>query len=122
MSKIASVTGRREMLEAIRDRLAGFLDGDIGHKRNCECECGVPPDLRTVPTLAKELREIVREIDELPVALEGSELDEITAARRARQAEAASRREVTAGQERPGLRDVSRVRGDQVSGHRGAGA
>lgn len=106
--KVASVTGRREILEAIRDRLAGFLDGDIGHRRGCECECGVPPDLRTVPALAKELREIVREIDELPTTLEGSVLDEINAQRQRRQSEAASRRPIAAGEERPELRELGR--------------
>lgn len=106
MNKVASVTGRREILEAIRDRLAGFLDGDIGHRRNCGCECGVPPDLRTVPTLAKELREIVREIDELPQVEKGGALDELTAAREQRQREAAARRPVTADQKRTGAPHV----------------
>lgn len=84
----AAGTGRRGLLEAIRDRLAAEMDGRAGHRRVCDCRCGVPPDARTVPTLAKELREIVRELDELPVVGGKSKLDELTAARQRRRGKA----------------------------------
>lgn len=80
----AAGTGRRSLLEAIRDRLANELDGRAGHRGACECRCGVPPDARTIPTLAKELREIVREIDELPEVGKRSKLDELAEQRRKR--------------------------------------
>jgi hypothetical protein len=93
--KIFGVSGRRAQLEAIRDRLAQFLDGDIGHRNSCECECGVPPDLRTLPSAAKEYRELIRELDELPATGGVSELDELSAARKARQEEAVRRAAAT---------------------------
>jgi hypothetical protein len=77
--------GRRAALEAIRNRLALELDGDAGHRRGCECKCGVPPDARTVPTLAKELREVIREIDDLPEQTGETELDQLAALRTQRQ-------------------------------------
>jgi hypothetical protein len=89
--KIAGLTDHREALEAIRDRLAQFLDGDIGHKRSCECECGVPPDARTIPATARELREVLADLADMPVTVGVSELDQLAAARKARQAEAARR-------------------------------
>lgn len=93
--KVADAQGRRGLLEAIRDRLAEFLDGDAGHRSGCECECGMPPDLRTIPTLAKELREIVRELDDLPETTGETELDQLTVARKKRQEEAARRASAT---------------------------
>ena len=81
--------GRRQLLEAIRDRLAQELDGLAGHRHSCDCRCGVPPDARTVPTLAKELREIIRELDSLPTE-KASIIDELRKKREGRRAEAAS--------------------------------
>jgi hypothetical protein len=67
---------RRLLLESTLRRLAQELDGIAGHRRSCECRCGVPPDSRTVPTLAKEIREIARELDSLP-QLQESIIDEL---------------------------------------------
>jgi hypothetical protein len=84
----ANPKSRRDLLEAIRDRLIAELDGDAGHRRSCDCNCGVPPDARTVPTLAKELRELIKEIDGLPDERGESKLDELARKRGARQATA----------------------------------
>lgn len=82
--------GRRPMLVALRRRLAGILDGSIGHKRGCECECGVPWDTGKVAGISRELRETMRELEELPETGSGeSELDRARAAREERRAEAA---------------------------------
>ena len=86
LQKVAAAdrSSRRELLEAILDRLIAELDGDAGHRRSCECKCGVPPDARTVPTLAKELRELIKEIDGLPRANSDAPADEIARRREAR--------------------------------------
>lgn len=86
----ADLTSRRSLLEAIRDRLVAELDGDVGHRRSCECKCGVPPDSRTVPTLAKEIRELLKELDSLPVPNASAPADEIAGRRAARRAKAVS--------------------------------
>lgn len=104
MGKIAGLTDQRKALEAIRDRLAAFLDGDIGHRHSCACECGVPPDLRTIPSTAKELREVLRELADLPETVGESEVDQLAAARKARQE--AARAAGAAGPQRPEVRDV----------------
>lgn len=97
LRKVASADpdSRRALLEAIRDRLIAELDGDAGHRRSCECNCGVPPDARTVPTLAKELRELLKEIDGLPDERGESKLDDLAGKRRQRQA--AAREQAAAG-------------------------
>ena len=79
---------RRETLEAIRRRLAQILDGSAGHKRGCDCECGMPWDTGKVAAIARELREVVRELDDLPGESGGSELDTIQAEREARRLQA----------------------------------
>jgi hypothetical protein len=81
----ADASSRRALLEAIRDRLIAELDGDAGHRVTCRCKCGVPPDARTVPTLAKELRELLKEIDGLPDERGESILDDLAEKRRRRQ-------------------------------------
>ncbi len=85
----ADPNNRRALLAAILKRLIAELDGDAGHRRACECKCGVPPDSRTVPTLAKELRELIREIDTLPGGEEADPVDDLAAQRAARLARAA---------------------------------
>lgn len=91
LAKVAAAdpSSRRALLEAIRDRLIAELDGDAGHRRSCECKCGVPPDARTVPTLAKELRELIRELDGLPVPNATAPADEIARRRDERRRKAA---------------------------------
>jgi len=91
LEKVASAdhASRRALLEALRDRLIAELDGDAGHRTYCKCKCGVAPDARTVPTLAKELRELLKEIDCLPDERGESKLDDLTEKRRRRQAAAA---------------------------------
>jgi hypothetical protein len=80
--------GRRETLEAIRRRLAQILDGTVGHKRGCECECGMPWDTGKVAAIARELREVVRELDDLPTKSGGSEVERIQSEREARRLQA----------------------------------
>jgi hypothetical protein len=65
---------RRKSLEAIRDKLAGELDEAYG---------------RDAAVLAKELRAVITELDSLPGGKEVSPVDELTARRKARLAEAA---------------------------------
>jgi hypothetical protein len=86
--KTALASGRRATLAALRDRLAGILDGTVGHHRHCECECGVPWDTGKVAAIARELRETVRELDDLPGETGGTEVDHIQAERERRRAEA----------------------------------
>ncbi len=80
--------GRRETLEAIRLRLARILDGSVGHRRGGECECREPGDTGKVAALARELREVVRELDDLPEESGGSEVDRIASEREARRLQA----------------------------------
>ena len=80
--------GRRETLEAVRLRLARILDGTAGHRRSCECECGAPWDTGKVAAVARELREVVRELDDLPEESGGSEVDRIAREREARRLQA----------------------------------
>lgn len=86
----ALASGRRHTLAALRDRLAGILDGSVGHRRHCGCECGVPWDTGKVAGIARELREVVRELDDLPGETGGTDFDRIQRERedRRRQAEA----------------------------------
>ena len=81
-------SGRRATLAALRDRLAGILDGTVGHKCHCECECGVPWDTGKVAAIARELREVVRELDDLPGETGGTDFDRIQAERAERRAQA----------------------------------
>ena len=80
--------GRRAMLEAIRSRLAGILDGTVGHERHCECECGTPWDTGKVAGIARELRAVIQELDDLPEEGGGSEVERIAAEREARRLQA----------------------------------
>lgn len=81
-------SGRRSTLTALRLRLAMILDGSLGHDRSCECECGVPWDTGKVAAISRELRETVRELDDLPGETGGTELDRIQAERAERRAQA----------------------------------
>lgn len=63
-------TGRRAALVALRDKLAAEVDGG-GHVAGCGCDCGAPADGRVLATLAKQLAEILRELDALPGAGNG---------------------------------------------------
>jgi hypothetical protein len=69
--------GRRQILLALRTRLAGILDGSLGHERGCECECGMPWDTGKVAAISRELREVSRELDDLPIADGGSNIASI---------------------------------------------
>jgi hypothetical protein len=64
---------RRQALEALRHKLATELDSSNGHG---------------TASLAKELANVLREIDQLPVA-KGSKVDDLGARRTARRAKAA---------------------------------
>lgn len=81
--------GRRATLEAIRNSLAGILDGTVGHVRGCECECGTPWDTGKVAGIARELRAVVQELDDLPTDSGGSEVERIQAERAERREQAA---------------------------------
>lgn len=83
-------SGRRAMLEAIRDRLVQVMDGSAGHAIGCECECGAPWDTGKLASLARELREVIRELDDLPEESGGTELERIERERAARRREAES--------------------------------
>ena len=80
---------RRATLEAIRYRLARILDGAAGHTPGCECECGAPFDAKAVAPIARELREVLAQLDDLPEQGGGSEVASIAAQRAKRRAEAA---------------------------------
>lgn len=80
--------GRRVVLLALRTRLAQILDGSLGHERGCECECGVPWDTGKVAAISRELREVSRELDDLPEEDGGSEIASIAAQRQKRREQA----------------------------------
>ncbi len=88
----------RASLVALRDRLAEQIDAAEGR---CS-ECG-SADGRVLATLTKELREVLRTIDELPAAEGASVIDELANARKARQG--ASRRNPAGTAERPAVSD-----------------
>ncbi len=88
-------SGRRAILLALRRRLAGILDGTVGHERGCDCQCGAPWDTGKVAAISRELRDIVRELDDLPEQGGGSEVDRIQTEREARRLAA---REANEGQ------------------------
>jgi hypothetical protein len=67
---------RRTALEAVRDKLAAELDEATG---------------RTAAVVAKELRATIAELEALPGGKEVSAVDEFTARREARRAEAQGR-------------------------------
>ncbi|MFI6270723.1 hypothetical protein [Micromonospora zamorensis] len=73
-STVIRTGDRRKSLEAIRDKLAAELDDAFG---------------RDAATIAKELTSVIREIDTLPGGKEVSTVDELTARRAARLADAA---------------------------------
>jgi uncharacterized protein (DUF2267 family) len=78
VKKLAAVAvegDRRATLEALRDRLAADID--------------IAPATVTAQ-LAGKLQDILRELDELPVGAEVSEVDQITARYQARRAAAAT--------------------------------
>ncbi len=73
ISDVASTGDRRKTLEALRDHLAAQLDaGDY------------PP-----APIAKQLVDVMRELDGLPAAEEGSEIGELLSWREARRPKAA---------------------------------
>ena len=80
--------GRRATLLALRLRLAKILDGSLGHDRGCGCECGMPWDTGKVATISRELREVVRELDDLPNDGGGTEVDRLKTEREERQRQA----------------------------------
>lgn len=82
--------GRRATLEALRLRLAAIVDGAAGHESGCLCECGAAYDVRAMAPLAKELREVLAELDDLPEESGVSEVGDIAAQRKKRRDEAAS--------------------------------
>lgn len=81
-------SGRRATLLAIRARLAAILDGSAGHERGCECECGAPFDAGKIAPIARELRAVVAELDDLPEEGGGSDVDRIQTEREARRLQA----------------------------------
>lgn len=77
MASVAADGDRRASLEALRDLLAGELDGP-GHDAGCECACGVDPrDARVIAGLAKEFRAVIDLLDAIPTAKEDEPLDRI---------------------------------------------
>lgn len=84
----AVVRGRRAMLEAIRDRLAAIMDGRAGHEIGCPCECGAPFDGGKLAGIARELRLVLVELDNLPQEGGGSQVDQLAAEREQRRREA----------------------------------
>lgn len=84
LPEVVAEGDRRASLEAIRDRLAAELDTD-GHKRSCECECGVTAtDGRVIAMVAGRLVDVIRELDALPNGREVSTVDDLAARRAAR--------------------------------------
>lgn len=61
---------RREALTALRDFLAGQLDGEV--------------EAKSIAPIAKQLADVMRELDALPEAKEGSPSDQLAARRAAR--------------------------------------
>jgi hypothetical protein len=92
IAAVVPLGDRRKSLEAIRDRLAQETDDTLWmrHKAECACFCGMG-DGRLLVTLAKELRETIRELESLPVVEKGESPVE-----RARSAAAAKRDELAA--------------------------
>ena len=82
--------GRRATLEALSRQLTDILVGKSGHKRGCECECGTPWDAGKVAGISRELREVMKELEDMPTVGGGGEVDRLTAEReeRRKQAEA----------------------------------
>ncbi|KPC73040.1 hypothetical protein ADL26_13805, partial [Thermoactinomyces vulgaris] len=80
---IASDGDRRKALEAMRDSLADRFDAAEG---------------RDAATISKELREVMRELEELPTGKEVSTSDELAAKRKARIAAATAAERPAAGQ------------------------
>lgn len=75
LPEVAATGNRRESLELMRDKLAGLLDDSEG---------------RDSAVISKELREVMRELDQIPTGKEASTSDDLTARRAARLAEAAA--------------------------------
>lgn len=71
LHEVAGNGDRRELLLALRDRLTADLDS-------------LPPGDRVIPSLSKELRECVRELESIPHEIEGSAPDELSKRRAAR--------------------------------------
>jgi hypothetical protein len=81
-------SGRRAILIALRRRLAGILDGSVGHERGCDCECGAPFDAGKIAPIVRELRAVIAELDDLPEEGGGSEVERVKAEREARRQQA----------------------------------
>ena len=75
LSKVVSTGDRRQALEAIRNRLAAELEVAEG---------------REVASVAKELRETIRELDSLPLPEGVSGVDQLAQKRASRRRKAAS--------------------------------
>lgn len=75
LAETAREGDRRRTLEAMRDHLAEFME---------QAQTGVKPQY------AAQLRETLRELDELPVAEEASAVDEIAARRKERRSTSAT--------------------------------
>jgi hypothetical protein len=75
LADVAKLGDRRKTLEAMRDMLAASME---------DAQTGVKPQY------AAQLRETLRELDELPVAEEASAVDEIAARRKTRRAASAT--------------------------------
>lgn len=84
----ALAKGRRAILEALARQLTDILVGAAGHKRGCECECGTPWDAGKVAGISRELREVLRELEDLPNEGGGSEVASIQAQREKRRQQA----------------------------------
>lgn len=85
--EVVTSGNRRRTLEALREVLADELDAAkiAKHRRDCVCLCGIG-DARVRVAVAKAIREINAELDELPEAAEVTKLDRLSddlAARRA---------------------------------------
>lgn len=74
LSQVVSAGDRRKALEAIRDRLAAELEVAGG---------------REVASVAKELRETIRELDSMPLPEGDSGVDQLAKKRAARRRKAA---------------------------------
>lgn len=80
MSGLAEVVAQgdmRESLEALRDRLAGEVERVADEGFCVSCKRGSS----SIAPLAKQLADVLKLIDALPVAEGGSKLDDLTARR-----------------------------------------